>query len=227
MQDVNNHKRINDIFLGPLERPTLRWLAAHQPAWMTPDILTGIGVVGVFVIFGGYVLSNFSKNFLWMASFGFVINWYGDSLDGTLARFRHIERPKYGFYIDHTVDAFNEVLIFLGLGLTPYISFNIACLALTGYMLLSVLVFIRTCVVGEFRISYGKLGPTEMRVIAILLNTSMYIWGKQTIVLPMGVLGQARFSSYDIAVAIIAILLFYFFVVNGLGQARELAKAGE
>jgi phosphatidylglycerophosphate synthase len=194
---------------------------------MTPDILTGIGVLGVFIIFGGYVLSNISRNFLWLASLGFVINWYGDSLDGTLARFRHIERPKYGFYIDHVVDAFNEVLIFLGLGLTPYISFNIACMALIGYMLLSVLVFIRTCVVGEFRISYGKLGPTEMRVIAILLNTSMYIWGKQTIILPLDALGQARFSAYDIAVAVITILLFYFFVANGVGEARRLAKQGE
>jgi phosphatidylglycerophosphate synthase len=184
-------------------------------------------VLGVFIIFGGYVLSNISRNFLWLASLGFVINWYGDSLDGTLARFRHIERPKYGFYIDHVVDAFNEVLIFLGLGLTPYISFNIACMALIGYMLLSVLVFIRTCVVGEFRISYGKLGPTEMRVIAILLNTSMYIWGKQTIILPLDALGQARFSAYDIAVAVITILLFYFFVANGVGEARRLAKQGE
>ena len=227
MQDVNNHTRINDIFLGPLERPALRWLAAHQPAWVNPDILTGIGVLGVFMIFGGYVLSNFSREFLWLASLGLVVNWYGDSLDGTLARYRHIERPKYGFYIDHVVDAFNEVLIFLGLGLTPYITFNIACMALIGYMLLSVLVFIRTCVVGEFRISYGKLGPTEMRVIGILINTSMFIWGKQTIVLPIGALGQARFSAYDIVVSVIAILLFYFFVANGVGEARRLAKLGE
>jgi hypothetical protein len=100
-------------------------------------------------------------------------------------------------------------------------------MALIGYMLLSVLVFIRTCVVGEFRISYGKLGPTEMRVIAILLNTSMYIWGKQTIILPLDALGQARFSAYDIAVAVITILLFYFFVANGVGEARRLAKQGE
>ncbi len=227
MQDVSNHKRVNDILLGPLERPALRWLAAHQPAWVNPDILTGIGVFGVFLIFGGYVLSNFSRDFLWLASFGYVVNWYGDSLDGTLARHRHIERPKYGFYIDHVVDAFNEVLIFLGLGLTPYITFNIACMALIGYMLLSVLVFIRTCVVGEFRISYGRLGPTEMRVIAILLNTTMYAFGRQTIIVPIGALGMARFSTYDVAVTAIAILLFYFFVANGVGEARRLARLGE
>ena len=92
-----------------------------------------------------YGLSNYNPNYLWMASLGFLINWFGDSLDGTLARYRHIERPRYGFYIDHVTDGVCQVMIFLGLGLTPYVSFNIARLALISYLLLSILVYVYVC----------------------------------------------------------------------------------
>src|SRR4029079_19646518 len=193
MDEIKQHKRVNDILLGPLERPALRWLAAHMPAWVTTDICTLIGTLGAFLTLIAYGLSNINPNFLWMASLGFLINWFGDSLDGTLARYRHIESPRYGYYIDHTSDVVCQVLIFLGLGLTPYISFNIACLALISYLLLSVLVYIRTYVVGEFKISYGKLGPTESRAIAVLLNIAMYLFGMQTIMF-----GQAEISAYDL-----------------------------
>ncbi len=110
MSQMKPHQRVNDILLGPLERPALAWLAAHMPAWVSPDTLTGIGVLGAVIIFLSYSLSNVHSGFLWLASLGFVINWFGDSLDGTLARYRRCERPKYGYFIDHTVDAFNEFL---------------------------------------------------------------------------------------------------------------------
>ena len=144
MSEIKPHTRINDILLAPLERPALQWLAAHMPSWISPDILTVIGIIGAIAILLGYLLSNQSPGFLWLGSLGFVINWFGDSLDGTLARYRQIERPKYGFFVDHTVDSFNEVLIVIGLGLSPYVSFNIACLGLIGYLLMSILVYIRT-----------------------------------------------------------------------------------
>src|SRR5512132_92468 len=181
MDKIKDHTRINDILLGPLERPALHWLAAHMPAWVTPDICTVIGTLGALLTLVSYGLSNLSPNYLWLASLGFLINWFGDSLDGTLARYRHIERPRYGYYIDHTIDVIRQVINFLGLGLTPYISFNVACLSLISYLLLSVLVYIRTYVVGEFKISYGKLGPTESRVIAVLLNIAMYFFGMENI----------------------------------------------
>ena len=176
MKEINQHKRVNDILLGPLERPALHWLAAHMPAWVTPDICTAIGVLGALLTMISYGLSNYNPNYLWLASLGFLINWFGDSLDGTLARYRHIERPRYGFYIDHVTDVVCQVMIFLGLGLTPYVSFNIACLALISYLLLSILVYVRTYVAGEFKISYGRLGPTESRALAVLLNTAMYFF---------------------------------------------------
>lgn len=222
MKELKEHTRINDIFLGPLERPALSWLATHMPSGVTPDICTAIGVFGALLILISYLLSNTNPNYLWLASIGFIINWFGDSLDGTLARFRHIERPRYGYYIDHTTDVVCQVMIFLGLGLTPYVSFNVACLALISYLLLSVLVYIRTYVVGEFKISYGKLGPTESRVIAVLLNTAMYFFGFESIKFL-----QVEISIYDIAVAAIALLLTGFFVNTALREALNLAALGE
>ena len=224
MSDITRHQRVNDILLGPLERPTLRWLAAHVPAWVTPDLCTLIGVLGALGVALSYVLSIYDKTFLWFASLGFVINWFGDSLDGTLARYRYIERPMFGFFVDHTTDAFSVTVIFLGLGMTPYVSFNIACLALIAYLLLSVLVFVRTSVVGEFKISYGKLGPTEIRALAILLNIAMYFGGVRISSLTFGTLGQIIFTPYDLMIAVIALLLLSFFLVTAIRETIRLAK---
>ena len=227
MTDISKHKRVNDILLGPLERPALKWLAAHLPAWVTPDICTSIGVMGAIIIMVSYILTGFNRNFLWLASLGFVINWFGDSLDGTLARFRGIERPIYGFFVDHVVDALTEVMIFLGLGMTPYVRFDVACLILIAYLLLSVLVYVRTCVVGEFKISYSRLGPTEIRVLAILLNTSMYFFGRQDFTIAVGTFKSFTFSAYDLAVMAIALLLFSFFIVTATQETIRLAKANK
>jgi hypothetical protein len=115
-------------------------------------------------------------------------------------------------------------MIFLGLGMTPYVSFNIACLALIAYLLLSVLVFVRTSAVGEFKISYGKLGPTEIRALAILLNIAMYFGGVRISSLTFGTLGQIIFTPYDLMIAVIALLLLSFFLVTAIRETIRLAK---
>ena len=217
-----SHKRINDILLGPLERPALRWLAARMPRWVNPDILTGVGLLGSVVIFFSYWLTSITVHFLWLASLGLVINWFGDSLDGTLARFRKIERPKYGFFIDHTVDVVSTLLVVFGLGLSPYVRFDIACLALIGYLVMSIFVYVRMCVEGLFKISYGRFGPTEVRLIVIIANTIIYFLGNPTVALPFGPL-----SIYDMIAAIVAIVLTVIFFVSTINQARELKKLGE
>ncbi|MEJ2262782.1 MAG: CDP-alcohol phosphatidyltransferase family protein [Anaerolineales bacterium] len=222
MADIETHSRVNDILLGPLERPTLKWLAEHMPAWVTPDILTGVGVFGAVVVLLGFWLVNSDRIFLWLASLGFVINWFGDSMDGTLARHRKAQRPKYGFFVDHTVDSFNEVLIFLGLGISPLMRFEIASVALIGYLLMSVLVFVRTCVVGEFKISYGKLGPTEVRAIAVGVNTLIYFFGNPAFQSPMGPL-----AFYDLVGIFVAALLFLIYIGATVRGAVELDKYGE
>lgn len=224
MGELQPHKRVNDILLGPLERPALKWLAAHTPARVTPDMMSAIGVAGALITLLGYALSQLDRNFLWLASLGFVINWFGDSLDGTIARYRHIERPRYGYFIDHTLDAFCQIMVFVGLGLTPYVDFRISLLCLVAYMLLSVLVYVRTYVVGHFQLSYGKLGPTEVRVIAILLNLGMYLGGIRPAGLTWQLAGRMTISIYDVIVLAVAALLAYFFVTSWWAQARQLAK---
>ena len=222
MKNSKPHQRINDILLAPIEKPALQWLVARMPSWVNPDILTAIGILGAVLICCGYCLSNIYSEFLWLASLGFVVNWFGDSLDGNLARYRQIERPKYGFFVDHTVDSFNEVLIVLGLGLSPYVSFNIACLGLIGYLLMSILVYIRTYVNGVFQLSYGKFGPTEVRVILILLNTIMYFVGIPNVLLPWGLN-----TIYDLPIAIIAAILVVLYTLGSIKEAIALAKLEE
>jgi archaetidylinositol phosphate synthase len=219
MRDIRTHQRVNDILLGSLERPALRWLAAHMPAWINSDILTVIGILGSVVIALSYWLTNYNRYFLWLASLGFIINWFGDSLDGTLARYRKAERPKYGFFVDHTVDAFSEVLIFLGLGLSPYFRYEFATLALIGYLLVSIMVYVRTCVVGKFVISYGRFGPTEIRVIAVLVNTFIFLFSAPRVT----ILGWT-FNVLDAVLAIIAAILVMIFIVTTTKQAIELSK---
>jgi archaetidylinositol phosphate synthase len=214
---VEQHSRVNRILLGPLERPALKWLAEHMPGWMTPDILTGIGFLGAVLIAVSYYLTNYNPAFLWLASFGFVVNWFGDSLDGSLARFRHIERPRYGFFLDHTLDSASETVIFIGLGLSPYVNLDLAFLALVGYLLLSIFVFISTYVSGEFKISYGRFGPTEIRAVAILANTVIFFLGNPTLhILNWNV------QLYNLLLGFITVVLYSIFVVSTILRARQL-----
>jgi len=226
MGDIKDHTRVNDILLGPLERPALQWLAAHMPAWASPDLMTVTGIIGALVIALGYGLSRFHPAFLWLSTLGFIINWIGDSLDGTLARYRHIERPKYGFYIDHVTDVLTEIIIIVSLGVSPYVTFSLACMCCITYIAMSVLVYVRMNVMGEFKISYGKLGPTEVRLLAILLNTAMYFGGVYKFNLTLGSI-TAPISPYDLYVVAISLLLVYFFAETSIKQSIALRKLGE
>jgi archaetidylinositol phosphate synthase len=214
MPDIKSHKRVHDMLLGPLERPALQWLCAHMPAWANSDFMTVVGIIGSLVTFFSYWLTNIDKNFLWFASLGFVINWFGDSLDGTIARYRKEERPKFGFFIDHTIDAISQVFVFTGLGLSPYVRLEFALLALIGYLLMSILAYVGAFVSGEFKISYARIGPTEMRLIAILANTSFYFVGN-----PVIKTAYQPVSVFDLVVLIIAVVLMVAFIVTTTGQA--------
>ena len=163
--------RIQTSVLNALEKKVLVWLADRQPKWMTSDILTYMGTFGAVVIAAGYIMSAWNINFLWLSSLGFIINWYGDSLDGTLARVRNTQRPIYGYYLDHTIDAINEVMIFVGVGLSGLMHLEIALLALVMYLLMTVNVSINAHLKKEFKLTYASMGPTEFRIIMILINT--------------------------------------------------------
>jgi phosphatidylglycerophosphate synthase len=223
MSKVENHTRENDILLGFLERPALKWLAAHMPAWVTPDVLTWIGILASILIFISYALTNVSEYFLILASFGFALNWFGDSLDGTLARYRHIERPRFGFLIDHFVDAISTVLIFIGLGISPYVDITVASMGVIAYLLVSIMVYLITYVTGVFNITSAKIGPTEIRVLAIIANTTMLIIGNPTVNLP--IFGPT--TLYTLFVGFIALLMTLYFLINTSIQARKLQLLDE
>lgn len=213
------HTRINNTLLGGMEKRALHWLAARMPAWVVPDTLTGIGLFASFLIFVSYALTYFHIGFLWLASFAFLLNWFGDSLDGTLARYRKIERPRYGFFVDHIIDSVSEVLIFIGLGLSPFLRFDLALLALIAYMLLSIYVYLVTYVNGVFRISYAKLGPTEMRVVGILANTIVFFSGNPTVALPWVTL-----TLYDLVAVFVLVIILAVFLVASITTAMYLSK---
>lgn len=163
--------RIQTSILNALEKKVLVWLAQRQPKWMTSDILTFIGTIGSVVIAAGYVLSVSDIRWLWLSSLGFVINWYGDSLDGTLARVRNHQRPVYGYYIDHTIDAINEVIMFVGVGLSGLVHLELALMILVVYLMITINVSINAHLKKEFRLTYAGLGPTEFRIIMVIINT--------------------------------------------------------
>lgn len=163
-------QRVNDSFLGPIERPTLAWIAARVPATVVPDHLTALGVVGGLITAAGFLLSRLSLTWLWLASVGLVINWFGDSLDGTLARVRRIERPRYGFFIDHTSDLFCQIITFLALGASPLTHFGAACLGLITFLLAFVYSLITAHARATMRVTYFYFGPTEIRALLLLGN---------------------------------------------------------
>ncbi len=221
-----NHTRINDTLLGNAEKKALLWLAARMPAWVVPDTLTALGLFASVLIFISYAFTFFNKGFLWLASFAFLLQWFGDSLDGTLARYRKIERPRYGFFVDHLIDTVSEVLIFLGLGLSPYLRFDLALLALISYMLLATYVYLVTYVNGVFRISYMRLGPTETRVLAILANTWVFFAANPIVHLFNNGPAFLRVSltHYDLVVIFFIGLVIAFFISSAVSTAASLSK---
>jgi phosphatidylglycerophosphate synthase len=136
-----------------------------------PDHMTALGVLAAFGIAGAYVLSNGDKTWLWAASALLVVHWLGDSLDGTLARVRGIERPKYGYYLDHLVDALATAVIGIGLGLSPWMLLAVGLVIVVAYLVLSINTYLETHAFGVFSLGYGRLGPTEARLGLIVVNT--------------------------------------------------------
>jgi archaetidylinositol phosphate synthase len=163
-------ERINDSVLGRWERPALVWLATRIPAKVRPDHLTAVGVLGALLTASGYVLSRGSLLWLWLACAGLFLNWFGDSLDGTLARYRRIERPRYGFFIDHTCDLFCQSITFLALGVSPLAHFAVACLGLITFLMAFVYTLITAHARATMRITYFLFGPTEIRALLFLGN---------------------------------------------------------
>jgi archaetidylinositol phosphate synthase len=178
-------------FLAPLEKKCLIWLARHMPSWINPDHLTVLGLTAMLGAGLSYWYASISRTGLILAIACLAINWFGDSLDGTLARFRNKQRPKYGFYVDHIVDALGTFFLLAGLGFSGYMSERIAAGLLIVYFMLSIEVYLATYTLGSFHLSFWKFSPTELRLLLMVGNLALMRW-------PMGRLFGYQYPLFDI-----------------------------
>ncbi|WP_133365041.1 CDP-alcohol phosphatidyltransferase family protein [Qipengyuania sediminis] len=209
--------RIQENVLARAERRVLNRLCAAMPKWVTPDKLTALGMVGAVMILCGYLASNANAAWLWLSIAGFILHWLGDSLDGSLARFRKIERPRYGYFLDHSCDGLATAMIVAGIGMSPYVAMDAALLGLAGYLLLSIHAFLTVRVLGELPLTYLNLGPTEVRLILIALTIAFLVFG-----VPRPV-WQGE-TSFDLIAWGAGLLMIGVFIVQTAGKARLLAK---
>ena len=222
---MTSPKRIQENLTARAERRVLNWLCARLPLWLTPDRLTAIGFAGSMLVAVGFALSNFGRDWLLLAIAGFMINWFGDSLDGSIARYRKIERPNYGYFIDHSLDALANTLLVLGMGASPYLRVDVALFGLVGYLLLSVHTFIAARIFGIFQLSYLGGGPTEMRLALMVMTGAMYMAGPDQFV-PWPV-GRLPFTPFDLFVGGLGVLLTTIFVVQTCRTGAQLFRKGE
>jgi archaetidylinositol phosphate synthase len=212
-------KRVNRIALARFEQWALPRMARRLPLWVTPDTLTGLGLLAALGVGASYGLTRYSLDWLWAASALLVVHWWADSLDGTLARVRRIQRERYGFYVDHQSDAVSAFLLFGGLGLSPLMQLPIAMAMLIGYYLLMILVSLVTIARDVFKISFAGLGPTEGRLLLILANTVVWALGNPTV----AVAGRPL-ALYDALGLLGAALMTGVYVVTSLIERARLAK---
>ncbi len=162
--------------LAAVEKKTLIWLAHRMPAWVNSDHLTLLGFAAMFAAGLCYWASSWEPGALVGVIVALALNWFGDSLDGTLARVRNRLRPRYGFYVDHITDAIGTFFLIAGLGLSSYMSQNIAFGLLIAYFLLSIEVYLTTYTMGTFHLSFWSFGPTELRLLLCLGNIALFYW---------------------------------------------------
>ena len=222
---MNQAQRIQTSFINGIEKRALVWLAKRMPRWVNSDMLTAVGTLGALIVAIGFALSCLNVQWLWLSSFGLLVNWFGDSLDGTLARVRDCQRPVYGYYVDHTVDCINEGLMFIGAGLSPFLHLDLALLAYAIYLVLTINVSINAHLKGEFRLTYFKLGPTEFRIIVVVANTLLIsipalaaIANTHTL---FGLTVTMHILDYVAAFIILAMALIY--IVTTISDARKYA----
>jgi len=208
-----------NFLLAKHEKRLLRAIAARLPRWILPDDLTALGVAAAIGICIAYLATNASHAWLWVASALLVVHWLGDSLDGTLARVRGIERPRYGYYLDHLVDAIATACIGIGLGLSPFMLLSTGALIVVAYLVCPLNVYLESQALGRFSIGYGRIGPTEVRVLLIGLNTALALGA------PLGFhLAGIGMTAFDVAGLAIAGVMCALLVARAIGNLRALRR---
>ena len=170
-----NAVRLQESFTAAAERKALAWLAVRLPAWVNSDHLTLLGFVAMLLAGASYAFARNHRSGLLLATFFLALNWFGDSLDGTLARLRNRQRPRYGFYVDHMVDTFGGFFLMGGLAMSGFIDWRIAAGMFVAFLMLSIEVYLATYTVGTFRLSFAKFGPTEIRILLALGNVELWL----------------------------------------------------
>jgi archaetidylinositol phosphate synthase len=219
VEDAVNAERTESFLLAAPEKRFLRWTAGKLPRWILPDDMTALGVAAAIGVAVAYQLSNESLAWLWVASAMLVVQWFGDSLDGTLARVRGIERPTYGYYLDHLVDAIATAVIGIGLGLSPFMLLSVGTLIVVAYLILSINVYLESYAFNRFSIGYGKIGPTEIRLILIALNTALAL----DLGLDFRLVG-VDLTVFDVVWISIASVMIVLLIGRSLKNLRELAR---
>lgn len=219
MTDAGKHVRTSGSMLAAMEKKALLRLAAALPRWVMPDHLTSLGLLASTLVGVGYMYTNRDPRWLWLVNFAVVLNWFGDSLDGTVARYRKTERPRYGYYLDHLTDAYSTLAIGLGLGFSPYMLLSVGLGIIVAYLLLSINVYLETHVFGEFTFSYGSFGPTEVRIALIVLNILALTLGP----VPFALKGIG-FTAFDAAGVLIALGMLAMLLGRAGANLRRLAR---
>jgi archaetidylinositol phosphate synthase len=210
--------RLQTSALSAAEKRLLIRIAARLPRRVTPDHLTLLGAAGMLVAGVSYWLSSYHPALLLGAIAGLAVNWFGDSLDGTVARVRDCQRPRYGFYVDHVLDTIGILFLLGGLGFSGYMSMTVALVLLAAYYLLNIEVYLATAVLHEFRMAFFKLGPTELRLL-LAAGTLVLFFRPRVVVAGHG------FLLFDIGGVVAAIGLASLFVLSALRNTRTLYRA--
>lgn len=213
-----DHVREHGSLLARPEKRLLIGIARRLPAWVTSDQLTIMALAAMCLAGSGFALARWDTRWLWMTVVALAANWFGDSLDGTLARVRGLERPRYGFYVDHVVDIIGITALFAGLASSPYMSPVVALSVLVAYLLVSGEVFLATAVHHVFRMSFAGVGPTELRIL--LAAGALALRGNPHVTL--GSLGAFRLFDVGgvVAIAGLGAALVVGIVRNAAGLSR-------
>ena len=197
--------RVQQSFLAAVEKQALVWMAERTPERINSDHLTVLGFVAQVIAGASYALARGNRYWLLAGIASLALNWLGDSLDGTLARVRQRQRPRYGFYVDHILDSFGALALMGGLALSSYMHPYIAIGLLVAFLLLSIQSYLAAYALGEFRLSFWSLGPTELRLLLAVGNLALLRW-------PMVLKGHYRLFDVGGAIGLVgmtAMLIFF------------------
>jgi archaetidylinositol phosphate synthase len=208
-------KRSHTSILAAAEKRALIAIAQRLPAWVNSDHLTGLGFVALLAAGASYAFASVHAVGLLLVIPCLMLNWFGDSLDGTLARVRDCQRPRYGFYVDHILDAIGMSVLMAGMAFSGYISPVVAAVFLIVYLLLSIEIYLATYTIGTFHLSYWSFGPTELRILLIVGN--LFALRRAD-----AVIAGHSFLLFDIGFTIGACALAIILVQASVKHTREL-----